>query len=91
MKQWMAAIMALALLPACGACIDDDKVKVAVEKQGYTDVKLRDKSIVFYNWAGCSDSDDAAYKARAKNAQGKQVDLIVCAGWPFKGVTVRTK
>lgn len=28
---------------------------------------------------------------REKNARGESVNVIVCAGWPFKGATVRVK
>jgi hypothetical protein len=85
-------MMVLAVsLCSCGVLVDDDKVKGAVEKQGYSDVVLGEKSVVFVGWAGCSDSDSAAYKVRAKNVKGDTVDLIVCAGWPFKGITVRSK
>jgi len=78
-------------LVGCGACIDDGDVKGAVSKQGYKDVVIKDKHIVAVSWRGCSDSDEAAYKVTATNANGQRVDLIVCAGWPFKGVTIRTK
>ena len=75
----------------CGACVDDKDVVRAVEKQGYSEVSIKDKSIFFVSWSGCSDSDAAKYDAKAKNPKGDSVDIIVCAGWPFKGVTVRTK
>lgn len=85
------ALLLITLLPGCGACVDDGKVRKAVEKQGYSDVKIKDKSVTAIGWRGCSDSDSAAYKMRAKNPKGQEVDIIVCAGWPFKGVTIRTK
>ena len=79
------------VLQGCGACVDDANVKKAVEKQGYSEVRLTDKSIFFITFRGCSKEDSAKYSARAKNPKGKEVDLIICAGWPFKGVTVRTE
>jgi hypothetical protein len=78
-------------LSGCGACVDDDQVRRAVQKQGYSEVKLGKKSIILMSWTGCGRSDAAAYEATALSTKGKRVDLIVCAGWPYKGVTVRTK
>lgn len=78
-------------LTSCGACVSDSDVTKAVEKQGYTDVKIKSKHIFTVEMRGCSGSDDAAYKITATNSQGKRVGLTVCAGWPFKGVTVRSK
>lgn len=81
----------LLTLTACGALIDDYEVKKAVEKQGYRDVSITDKSIFFPDWSGCGEDDDACYDMIATNSNGQRIDLIACAGWPFKGVTVRTK
>ena len=74
-----------------GSCVDDADTKQAVEKQGYADVKLYGKTIFFVGFSGCDSNDAAKYGAKAKNAQGKEVDLIVCSGWPFKGITVRSE
>jgi len=84
-------ILAIALTGCFGACVSDDSVVTAVENQGYTDVEILDKDIVLVGWAGCSDDDAAAYEVKATNSLGKRVNLLVCAGWPFKGVTVRSK
>jgi predicted small lipoprotein YifL len=78
-------------LSGCGTLINDNKVAKAVEKQGYTEVRLRNKSVIFHSWSGCSDSDSASWDGTAINPIGVKVDIVVCAGWPFKGVTVRTK
>jgi hypothetical protein len=49
-----------------------------------------DKNIFFVNWKGCSRGDDAQFDVKATNALDVDVDLVVCAGWPFKGVTIRS-
>ena len=92
------ALLAIALpplagcnIPGCGALVSDDNTVEAVMKQGYSDVQIKASHIFFVSWHGCGDSDRAAYKMAATNALGQRVDLIVCAGWPFKGVTVRTE
>lgn len=75
----------------CGALVSDERVSVAAEKQGYKNVQVVSKHIFFVSWRGCGKDDDAAFNATGVNATGNRVDLIICAGWPFKGVTVRTK
>lgn len=74
-----------------GACADSTETKQAIEKQGYSNVKITDKSIFFVGWRGCSSNDAIQYDVTAKNPKDQTVDLIVCSGWPFKGVTIRTK
>ena len=79
------------LAQGCGVFVSDSAVVGAVEKQGYRNVEILNSHVFFVNWRGCSGSDDAAYKLLATNVNGQRVELIACAGWPFKGVTVRTK
>ena len=94
MKKVLSAILfgiVCLSFTGCGAFVNDSDVVRAVEKQGYSDVSIQDSHIFFVNWRGCSKEDDAAYSLVATNSAGNRVDLIACAGWPFKGVTVRTK
>ena len=63
----------------------------AVAKQGYSDVRILHIHPFFADYFGCSKGDRAAYKMSATNALGRKVNLTACAGWPFKGVTVRTE
>ena len=72
-----------------GSCVDNSRIIHGIEDQGYTDVTIVDKAIVFVSWSGCSSGDDAAYVINATNSLGNSVTLIACAGWPFKGVTIR--
>ena len=78
-------------LAGCGMFVSDSDVVKAVEKQGYSDVSIKASHIFFVRWRGCSNDDDAAYDLVAVNSAGHRVDVIACAGWPFKGVTVRTR
>ena len=61
----------------------------ATERQGYTDIQITDRSIVFVGLRGCGDDDTIVFEAKATNALGQRVDIIMCSGY-FKGVTVRT-
>ena len=90
MKNYLFLLM-LVILIGCGVFVSDDSIKVAVGKQGYRNVEIVSKHIIFVNWQGCGKDDEAAFEIKATNSFGAQVDLIACAGWPFKGVTVRTK
>tara|TARA_Y100000310_G_C20006690_1_gene501024 strand:- start:136 stop:420 length:285 start_codon:yes stop_codon:yes gene_type:complete len=94
MKRFLVTLLiALSLIcfSGCGLMVDSSSIANAVSKQGYSDVRVHSKGVFFVSWRGCSKSDDAVFKVTAKNALNKQVNLIVCAGWPFKGVTIRTK
>lgn len=82
--------LSLLVLTSCGAFVSEDHVIKAVGKQGYRNVKIQAKHIFFVSWRGCSKSDDACFDALATNPLGQEVDILICAGWPFKGVTVRT-
>ena len=78
------------LLVSCGVFVQDGATVRAVEKQGYSNVAINAKHIVFPEWCGCAKGDDAAYDMTATNPAGVQVNIIACAGI-LKGVTVRTK
>ena len=94
MKKIMVLFVVILLITSvcgCGAFVSKEKVAKAVEKQGYREVNVTSKHIFFVDWRGCSDSDDAMFNANTINSLDKRVDITICAGWPFKGVTVRTK
>lgn len=90
MKSLMVSLIIFALI-GCGAFVNGNDVINAVEKQGYSNVTVVDKSIFFISFRGCGESDSAVFKLEATNAIGKRVNLLACAGWPFKGVTIRTR
>ena len=88
--QGLGAVVLALLMTACGTFVDTERVARAVEKQGYRDVQIVSKHIFLVKWSGCGSDDAVAFEATAVNATGQRVNLTVCAGWPFKGVTVRT-
>jgi len=61
----------------------------AADFAGFTEAEIISESRIFPSLAGCSNSDAAGFLFRAKNAQAKRVQILVCVGWPFKGSTVR--
>ena len=88
--KYLVLVLALCIA-SCGVLVDKEDVILAVAKQGYSDVKIMSSSYVMVETAGCSSSDSAAFEVSALNPLGKRVKLIACAGWPFKGVTIRTR
>lgn len=78
-------------LTGCGAFVSEEDTAKAVEKQGYQNVQIQKKHIFFTNFLGCGENDVAMFKATATNSMGQKVDIIICTGWPFKGVTIRTR
>ena len=86
----LLAVLVSAGIAGCGALVSEEGVAKSVEKQGYRDVQIVSKHIFFVGWRGCGKDDEAAFKVTATNPAGQRVDLTVCVGWPFKGVTIRT-
>jgi prepilin-type N-terminal cleavage/methylation domain-containing protein len=75
-----------------GFMVNDNKTINAVEKQGYSNVVIIQKHCLFPYFFGGGSGDVAVYNMNATNPAGRRnIDIIVGAGWLFKGVTVRTK
>lgn len=85
------SIGALFVFVMPGVFIDEDVAIRTLETQGFSDVRITGKRIFFVGIGGCGKGDDARFSAVATNPIGKEVEVFVCAGWPFKGATVRTK
>lgn len=62
----------------------------AAENQGFSQVRIVDKSWFAVSFKGCSNSDAAKFSIKAINPSGKEVEMSVCVGWPFKGATLRS-
>jgi hypothetical protein len=73
-----------------GAFVEDDRVISGVQSHGFAQPVILSKSIGLVHLEGCSTDDSALYRVSAINPRGATVQLLVCAGYPFKGVTVRT-
>jgi hypothetical protein len=93
MKRILFVLLAAAVLSSagCGLLVSDSDTVEAVAKQGYSDVHILHIHPFFASFFGCSNGDVAVYKMSAMNSLGRRVNLIACAGWPFKAVTVRTE
>lgn len=76
------AILGAALLLA--ACTDEPRALHAL-----SDASLTPVSVGGYSWFGCGKDDQYATKFIATNANGKRVTGVVCAGFWFKGQTIR--
>lgn len=72
-----------------GALVSDDVALNTFRNQGYTNIHITDKAFFMVGLRGCDGSDAARFTAMVTNAQGKEVPLYVCSGWPFKGGTIR--
>ena len=72
-----------------GVFVSDDVGRKALDDQGYRNIRITDKAFVLIGYRGCDGADAARFTAVATNSNGKDVTLYVCAGWPFKGATIR--
>jgi len=62
----------------------------AMQGAGFTDIQIVDKHTVFVDLQGCSAEDVVKFDVAATNSRGERVsNAYVCAGWPFKGATIR--
>lgn len=70
-------------LPLC-ACSNETDSREALQKSGYTDIRIT-------GWSpfSCGKDDTWSTGFRAKNPAGQQVSGVVCCGLVFKSCTVR--
>jgi hypothetical protein len=88
----IVAVLALLLVftPFPGCMVSEKKAVAALEKAGYSEVKVTDRSNYFVGWRGGGKDDVVRFTCSANNPAGKPVtDIYVFSGWPFKGTTVR--
>ena len=76
---------------ARGAFVDESRAVKALETQGYSNVTITDHAWLLIGFRGCDAKDAAMFKTRATNPIGREVEVLVCTGWLFKGATIRTK
>lgn len=86
---WVPCIIVIFALSFRGVFVSDEVGVVALENQGFSNIHVTDNSFFAVGFRGCDAQDAARITAVATNSQGKDVTLYVCAGWPFKGATVR--
>lgn len=87
----VVAIIFVLVSFARGVFVNESEAARALETQGYRDVKITNDAWLFVGLRGCDEGDAARFTAVASNPTGKRVEIYVCAGWPFKGSTIRTK
>jgi hypothetical protein len=85
-------VLVISFFAFCSGCLVSEDVAIrALETQGFSNVRVTDKHWILVGMQGCSDSDAAKFDAEATNSAGRRVQLYVCAGWLWKGATVRTQ
>lgn len=91
-----AAVLAGVLLlgRGCTAVVEqtygtDDAVATA-EDMGFTNPEVTEVNRWLPGLQGCDEKDSIGFEMTATNAQGREVDLLVCKGL-FKGATLRQK
>ena len=75
---------------AVGSMVPDRVAVDAMQQAGFSDVTVVAKTSVFVEFLGCSSEDAVKFDMTATNPAGVRVsNAYVCAGWPFKGATIR--
>lgn len=80
----IVALIALFLFVGPSACTQPERASDLLARQGYTDIE-----ITGYRWLSCSDDDLFHTGFSAKSPTGQAIEGTVCAGWLFKGATLR--
>ena len=81
-----AALLACLLLAGCMGLDEADRSATqALEASGFSNVIITDRAIIL----GCDQNDLYRKRWTGINQSGRQVHGQVCAGWFFKGWTVR--
>lgn len=86
----LAGIAVMCVVSCRGCLVEDYEAPKAMERAGYSDIKVTSRGDVFVGFRGCEATDAAVFHVQAKNPAGKPVQMIVCSGWPFKGSTLRS-
>lgn len=74
---------------SCRGCMAiPDGAKHHLESMGFSEVTIVSNHWFMVFFRGCG-ADAAMFKTSATNVKGEVVKVNVCAGWPFKGTTVR--
>jgi hypothetical protein len=85
---WICAFVGCVAIMGRGSCVDSSVAYSAMRDSGFTDVKIIDTFTWTADVNGCDQNDAVGFKVTAKR-DGRPVRAIVCAGYPFKGATVR--
>lgn len=84
------AVMFVLLLAFPGFYAKEATARRAIENAGFTDVQMGSNHWFAPRlWGGCSSEDSIAWRARAKNAQGKVVTVTACGTLLWKDYTIR--
>lgn len=86
----LIAIVIVILSLFTGIFVDKAIAVRALEKQGYSDIRITNKDWFMVGLRGCSGHDAAKFTASVVNPAGKEVEVFVCTGFIFKGATIRT-
>jgi hypothetical protein len=60
-----------------------------LKDEGYANITIIQKDGFIVEFRGCGSEDAAKFTATALNPRNESVTVYVCAGWIFKGATVR--
>ena len=88
MAKGILLILFATLLLFRGYFVDQQVAIKAAQTQGYANVKVLGKTVIFP--LGCGRADAVKFYLSAINPRNQEVKIYVCSGWPFKGSTVRT-
>jgi hypothetical protein len=83
----VALLLTQFILPATE---NSEKAIKALQKFGFTEIKIKSHNYGLIAFRGCSRDDTSRFDVRAKNSKGDLVDVSVCTSWFSGSATVRS-
>lgn len=87
----LIAIILVIIYQFAGFFVPESKAVNELQVQGYSNIQIIDRAWLTIYWRGGAADDVVRFQAKADNPIGKNVEVYVYSGWPFKGATIRSK
>ena len=85
----LLALLVLVAFNCRGFFVEDTVILRTVKAQGFINYTVTDKAWFMVGWRGCDQNDAVKFEVTAFTKNKEKIDFIACAGWPFKGTTIR--
>jgi hypothetical protein len=84
-------LLTITLVFTRGCVAPEEPAKKVLETQGFSEIEIIDHDWFMVAVRGCGGHDSAKFEATAVNPAGNEVEVAVCATWPFGGYVVRQR
>jgi len=89
MVMVIVILLFVSLFMFSGTFAPDSTAHEAVQKAGFTDIRIVERNNFFVGLRGGGREDVTKWRVWAKNPKGDYVEVYVFVGWPWKATTIR--